>query len=170
MGVRYEFHKPEVFSDGRGRTERHQSPKRLYITQQSPERPRKPRWKRIWASSCLSGPPTFHSPTQAPGWNCLRERCLIWNGRFTARWTTLRGIGAAPFASASLTPAGLPFFPGSCLAFYDKNPLIEVTVSEGNSAELEELSQHGQIDLMIVFTPIGLGNPWRLSACFRTCC
>lgn len=53
---------------------------------------------------------------------------------------------------------GLAILPRILPAFYDKNPLIEVTVLEGNSAELEDYLKHGQIDLMIVFTPIGLDS------------
>ncbi len=51
---------------------------------------------------------------------------------------------------------GLAILPRILPAFYEKNPLIEVTVLEGNSAELEDYFKHGQIDMMIVFTPIGL--------------
>lgn len=53
---------------------------------------------------------------------------------------------------------GLAILPRILPAFYKNNPLIEVSVFEGNSVELEDYLKHGQIDLMIVFTPIGLGS------------
>ncbi len=53
---------------------------------------------------------------------------------------------------------GLAILPRILPAFYEKNPMIEMTVMEGNSAELEDYLKHGQIDLMIVFTPVGLDS------------
>lgn len=40
--------------------------------------------------------------------------------------------------------------------FKKKNPLIDVTIKEGNSKELEQWLQHGLIDLLIGFSPVAL--------------
>ncbi len=62
---------------------------------------------------------------------------------------------------------GLAILPRILPAFYEKNPLIEVSVLEGNSAELEDYLKHGQIDLMIVFTPIGLDSVETIPLAFE---
>ncbi len=62
---------------------------------------------------------------------------------------------------------GLAILPRILPAFYEKNPLIEVSVFEGNSAELEDSLKHGQIDMMIVFTPIGLESVETIPLAFE---
>lgn len=58
-------------------------------------------------------------------------------------------IGISHTCGRAILPEILP-------EFNEKNPFIETSVMEGNSAELEEYLKHGRIDLMIVFTPVTL--------------
>ena len=58
-------------------------------------------------------------------------------------------IGISHTRGRVLLPKILPFFA-------HENPLIEISVKEGNSKELEEWLLHGQIDLLIGFSPITL--------------
>ncbi len=58
-------------------------------------------------------------------------------------------IGISHTCGRAILPKILPLF-------HEKNPFIETSVMEGNSAELEDLLKHGRIDLMIVFTPVTL--------------
>ncbi|HWR22729.1 MAG TPA: LysR family transcriptional regulator [Feifaniaceae bacterium] len=58
-------------------------------------------------------------------------------------------IGMSHTCGRAILPKILP-------GFHEKNPFIETSVMEGNSAELEDHLKHGRIDLMIVFTPVTL--------------
>jgi DNA-binding transcriptional LysR family regulator len=56
-------------------------------------------------------------------------------------------IGVSHTCGRAILPQILP-------SFHQRNELISLTVTEGNSAELEELLRLGHIDLMMVFTPV----------------
>ncbi|MBN2878063.1 MAG: LysR family transcriptional regulator [Clostridia bacterium] len=58
-------------------------------------------------------------------------------------------IGVSHTRGRVLLPKVLP-------EFKRDNPLIDVTIKEGNSKELEEWLLHGQIDLLIGFSPVTL--------------
>ena len=60
-------------------------------------------------------------------------------------------IGISHTCGRAILPKILP-------GFRERNPFIELSVMEGNSRELEGYLQHGQIDLMIVFTPVTLDS------------
>lgn len=60
-------------------------------------------------------------------------------------------IGISHTCGRAILPQILP-------EFHKQNPHIELSVMEGNSQELEELLRRGQIDLMIVFTPVSEVN------------
>jgi DNA-binding transcriptional LysR family regulator len=49
---------------------------------------------------------------------------------------------------------GRAFLPDILPQFKEAHPLVEITLEEGNSAVLEEMLQHGRIDLLIGFAPI----------------
>lgn len=51
---------------------------------------------------------------------------------------------------------GLAILPKILPLFCERNPLIEISILEGNSEELEDHLRHGRIDLMVVFTPVTL--------------
>ncbi len=58
-------------------------------------------------------------------------------------------IGVSHTRGRVLLPKVLP-------DFKKKNPRIDVDIKEGNSKELEQLLLHGQIDLLIGFSPVAL--------------